>query len=129
MSLCYFVFNNLKIHPFLNGDGPLPGFEILSWDAYTYTEGTLWKLDIEDAGFTKIGIDKVHGQLWKVEDPTQIHVLKDCFGVKSGLTYETDIEVTIEFDKLDKSNLKAKTFALEKISPKYEIIKNGRWKF
>ena len=129
MSLCYFVFNNLKVHPFLIGDAPLPGFELLSWDNYTYTEGTLWKLDFEDAGFSKIGIHKVHGQLWKTEDSKQIHFLEKCFGVNKGLCYPIEIDVTVEIGDSDKPKVKATTFALETIRPSYEIIKEGKWRF
>lgn len=129
MSLCYFVYNNLKVHPFLMGDAPLPGFELISWDNYTYTDGTLWKLDFEDAGYTKIGIHKVHGQLWKTEDTSKIDFLEECFGVHKGLTSPIEIEVTVELGDLDKPKLKATTFALEKINPGYEIIKEGKWRF
>lgn len=130
MSSCFFVFNNLKVNSFLLGDAPLPGFELVAWDCWTM--GTLWSLNtIGDAGFTTIGITKVHGQLWRMEDPKQVPMLEQCFGKDSGLVRPVDIDIVVDFE-YDKEKLKARTYALEmpvaqKLSPNYSIVADGKW--
>lgn len=126
---CYFIYNNLKINPFILGDAPMPGFELLSWDVDSYTDGTLWELPFNDAGFTKIGIDKVHGQVWKLVDPKEEPFLRECFGVYKGLMSPVEIPVTIEIDKADIETLPAITFALNEIKPSYKLVRDGRWRF
>jgi len=137
MTNLFFIYSNLKVHPFIGGQTikgmapelyptPFPGFELLSWEAYTM--GTLWNLtDIDEAGFTLIGHTKVFGQLWKLENEKEFDLFEQCVG-KDTLTEKIEVDATIPFD-FDSETLKATTYSLQKILPKYEILSSGRWKF
>lgn len=121
----YFIYNNLKVSPFLGYDAPFPGFTNLTWDHESYTFGTLFDIG-KDAGFSKIGLSKVYGQLWVAKDTTKIKELEDFLGVPR-LNYPTDVEVTVQINELESSKLKVTTFALEKIVPSYQIVEDGKW--
>ena len=123
---CYFIYNNLKVHPFILGDGPLPGFELISWDSWTI--GTLWNIG-EDAGYTRIGKDKVYGQLWKVEDYKELPFLEQCCGLESGRNEIIEVDLVVPIDDLINDNISASTFALKNISNDYTIISDGKWRF
>ena len=123
---CYFIYNNLKVNPFLLGDRPLPGFELIAWDSWTM--GTLWDIG-EDAGYTVIGKDKVHGQLWKVEDYKELPLLGRCCGINLGLSEEININLNVPIDELLTESLSAVTFALKSISNDYSIVSDGKWRF
>ena len=123
---CYFIYNNLKVSPFLLQDSPLPGFRVLTWEHESWTNGTLWDLG-KDAGFSIIGKDKVYGQLWVAEDLNRIEDINSFFGVKSGLTIPTEIDVSILIDNLITESIPAITFALESIKPTYKIVSDGKW--
>lgn len=122
----FFIFNNLKCNPFILGDHPLPGFELLAWDSWTI--GTLWDRGT-DAGFTKIGHIEVHGQIWKVENFSEISTLEEFLGVYKGATEKTTIEVVLPINELEKEKLAVTTYSLAKIDPSYKIVNDGRWRF
>lgn len=130
MSL-YFICSNLKVNPFILQDKPLPGFNLLSWDNETSVEGSLWELDCGDAAYSKIITTSVRGQLWKLEDPDpdNISFLEDCVGVSKGICAPLEVNVTVTINELEKQQLRAITFALNRIIPNYKLIKDGRWKF
>lgn len=125
-SNCYFIFNNLKVSPFLLSDAPFPGFELLTHDNESWTFGTLWDIGL-DAGYTKIGLGKVFGQVWVAKDLYQTRELVEFTGVKSGLTRPEAIQVQIQVDELTKQTIKATTFVLSKLSPDYKIVSDGKW--
>jgi hypothetical protein len=128
MANCYFIYNNLKVNPFVLQDRPVPGFKLIAWKSWTV--GTLWELDdVQDVGFTTIGQTKVYGQVWRPEDNSQVSTVEQYFGMNQGLTLPVDIAIVVEIDDLVEETLKAKTFALSKISSTYEIIRDGRWRF
>ena len=122
----YFVFNNLKVNPFVLGDNPLPGFDLVAWDAWTV--GTL--LDIgEDAGFSRLGKTEIHGQLWKLSDPREVYTLEEYVGKLSGLVDEIKIPVIVSIDEYLTEKLTATTFSIARIKPEYKILHTGRWRF
>lgn len=125
---CYFIYDNLKAHPFILQDSPLPGFEILSWDSWTL--GTMWDIG-DDAGYTKIGKQKVHGQLWKLEDPSRpvIEKIREYAGIYKGVKEETLVTVKVPINDLISHDLQATTFSLSKIDTNYTIVNDGRWRF
>jgi gamma-glutamylcyclotransferase (GGCT)/AIG2-like uncharacterized protein YtfP len=122
----YFIYSNLKVNPFLLGDRPLPGFELVAWDSWTL--GTLWDIG-EEAGYSIIGKTKVHGQLWRLEDNSNEELIKQCSGIFSGLNREINVEVVVPIDELVSENLMATTYALQEINTCYKIVSDGRWKF
>lgn len=121
----YFVFNNLKVNPFVLQDQPLPGFEVLVWENEAWTLGTLLDIGV-DAGFTPIGHTKVHGQLWLAKDIYQTKQLETLAGVESGLTKIIKIPVVIQNNIL-KEEIEALTFKLTNISDYHRIVNDGKW--
>jgi hypothetical protein len=119
----YFIYNNLKVSPFLPYDAPPVGFDLLTYDNESWTYGTLWDCG-RDAGLTVIGKGEVYGQLWVAEDMTRVKELEDLYGVCRGLTRTTRIPVKVQFEE---EPIKATTFVLEKIIPSYTIIQDGKW--
>jgi hypothetical protein len=126
MSL-YFIFNNLKVNSFILQDTTYPGFELLTWEKESWTQGTLWDIG-EDAGFTIIGKSNVSGQLWICRDVQKEKEIYNLFGVDSGISQPIDIEVKIKTQEdLVEETIKAKTFALTKILESYRIVNDGFW--
>jgi gamma-glutamylcyclotransferase (GGCT)/AIG2-like uncharacterized protein YtfP len=126
MITTYFVYNNLKVHPFVLGDAPFPGFDLIAWDGWTY--GTLWDRG-GDAGMTLIGQTKVHGQVWKMAQPDKLLELEDFWGVSKGSTEPTEVEVVVPISELESEKVKAMTYILSKIDSTYQIVYDGKWKF
>lgn len=123
----YFIYNNIKAHPFkFNTGAPIPGFRVLSWDSWTY--GTLWDIG-EDAAYTVIGNGKVFGQVWIPDDYKNLHMLESFCRVDEGLTEPVEISVQIPVDGLDVEILPATTYALSQINQAYQIVQDGKWKF
>ena len=123
----YFIYNNLKVSPFIFGDAPIPGFELLTWDNESSIFGTLWDIGI-DAGVTKIGKGLVYGQLWLAEDTNKIETLEEYMGVKSGLREPSPVDVQIQTkDGEIQEVIKAITFHLTKIRDYYKIVEDGKW--
>jgi len=122
---CVFIYNNIKVSPFLPGDAPFPGFDLITFDRESYTFGTLWDIGL-DAGYTKIGLGVVYGQLWKATEKTALEELREIIGVTSGLTEEVEVPVTVELDN-ERTEIKALTFSLTKIQKHYMIIDDGYW--
>jgi hypothetical protein len=118
----YFVYGNLKVNPFILNDTPLPGFEILSWDHESWTEGTLLDLG-NDAGFTPIGHHKVYGQIWIAKSFEYLRFMEESFGVHSGISSPEKIVVKLEPD----TTLEAITYRLTNIPSDSKIIKDGKW--
>ena len=75
----FFIFNNLKVNTFLLQDSPFPGFDVLTWEHQSFIDGTLWDIG-NDAGYTPIGITKVHGQIWTTDNTNQIDELEYFIG-------------------------------------------------
>lgn len=123
----YFVYSNLKVSPFINGDAPIPGFELLTWDHESSVPGTLWDLG-HDAGLTKIGKGVVYGQLWVAENTEKIRLLEEYMGVYSGLTEpnQVDVKVTTPDGEIQEI-IKAVTFHLTNIKNSYKIVEDGKW--
>lgn len=123
----YFIYNNIKAHPFkINTGAPIPGFRVLSWDSWTY--GTLWDIG-EDAAYTSIGNGKVFGQLWIPENYSNLHMLESFCRVDEGLTEAVEIKVAVPVDQLEVEEIPAVTYALSKVDLKYKIVQDGKWKF
>lgn len=122
----YFVYNNLKVNPFVLGDAPFPGFDLVAWDGWTY--GTLWDRG-EDAGFTLIGKTKVHGQLWRLLEPTKLPELEDFWGVTRGNNELSEVEIVVPINEIENETIKAITYTLTKIDTSYKIVYDGKWKF
>lgn len=122
----YFIYNNLKAHPFkINTEPAIPGFRVLSWDSWTY--GTLWDIG-KDAAYTRIGTGKVFGQLWIPEDYKNLSLLEGFCGIDTGLTEE--VKVKVEFPiGIDIEEISAVTYSLAKIQSEYKIIHDGKWRF
>jgi hypothetical protein len=123
---CYFIYNNLKVNPFLLYDQPYPGFELLSWETHSWTPGTLWDLGL-DAGFTRLGNGVVYGQIWVAKDLSKIDELEDVLGVYRGLREPVQVEVSLQVDPPLIEHIKATTFQLSKISSEYTIVNDGKW--
>jgi len=123
--LCVFIFNNLKVSPFIFGDAPPIGFELITYENESSTPGTLWDIGV-DAGMTRIGNGNVQGQLWKSYDSTALSDLRDMYGVYSGLNEEYVVPVTIDVDHI-KTTVFALTFILTRIQNSYKIVKDGNW--
>lgn len=123
---CYFIYNNLKVNTFILQDQPFMGFELLSWDHESFTYGTLWDIGI-DAGYTKIGLGKVYGQVWTTKDYSKLNEFQDILGIGLGRFELVEIPVTIQYDKLLSENIKAYTPQLNTIKTDYEIVKDGKW--
>jgi len=123
--VCVFIFNNLKVSPFLLGDAPPNGFELITYDNESYTPGTLWDIGV-DAGMTRIGKGLVYGQLWKNIDSFGYNLLKDFVGINTGLNEEVIVPVTIDVDNI-KTTISAVTFSLTRIHDSYKIIEDGNW--
>lgn len=121
----FFIFNNLKVNTFNLRDEPFPGFELLTWDHESYTNGTLWDIGF-DAGYTPIGVTKVHGQVWLAHDSQQISELEYFLGAYSGLTepLKTDIFVQTDFG-VEKIN--GTVYKLKEIKSVYNIVYDGKW--
>ena len=119
----YFIYNNLKVSPFLPYDTPLPGFNLLTYDNESWTYGTLWDCGV-DSGLTVIGNGEVYGQLWVAENLSMVKELEYLYGVHKGITKPTKVPVNIQFEP---EVVKATTFTLEKIIPSYTIVQDGKW--
>ena len=123
---CYFIYNNLKVNPFLLYDQPVSGFEILSWDNQSWTNGTLWDIGV-DAGYTRIGKGSVYGQIWLTRDVNKIPDLEDMLGVYRGLREPVEVDVSLEIEPSVIEHIKAITFQLKTISNEYKIVNDGKW--
>ena len=123
---CYFIYNNLKVNPFILQDQPFPGCDLLCWDNQSYTYGTLWDLGV-DAGFTRIGKGKVYGQVWVAKDYSKIREFQELLGIFSGRTELVEIPVTIQYECLVSEEIKALTNQLTKVDTKYQIVEDGKW--
>jgi hypothetical protein len=121
----FFIFNNLKVNSFLLKDEPLPGFNLLTWDHESYIHGTLWDIG-NDAGYTPIGISKVHGQIWLAEDLDRIQELEFFLGVKSGLTEPIVTECYINSNEFV-GTINTVVHKLSKIETIYNIVPDGKW--
>jgi len=121
----FFIFNNLKVNTFNLRDEPFPGFELLTWEHESYTNGTLWDIGF-DAGYTPIGIHQVHGQVWLSHDIQRIAELEYFLGVESGLTQPVKTKIFVQadfgFDKID-----ATVYKLREIKSAYSIVYDGKW--
>lgn len=123
--MTYFIYGNLKVSPFFLKDSPVPGFELVTWDHQSWVYGTLYDIG-DDAGFTPIGKDKVHGQVWRTDSIYNVYDLAKYSGVYDGLTEEVDLKVKIEDEGLEQI-LKATTFRLTEIKSEYNIVRGGHW--
>jgi len=121
----FFIFNNLKVNTFQLKDQPFPGFELLTWEHESYTEGTLWDIGF-DAGYTPIGISKVHGQVWLSRDHQQISELEYFLGVHSGLTESMKTQIYIQ-DTFGNEKITATIYKLREIKSIYSIVYDGKW--
>jgi len=121
----YFIFNNLKVNTFTLQDQPFPGFELLTWEHESYTNGTLWDIG-PDAGYTPIGITKVYGQLWLAHDVQQISELEYFLGAKSGLTEPVTTQIYVQ-DPHFVEKIDAVVYRLCEIKSIYNIIPDGKW--
>jgi gamma-glutamylcyclotransferase (GGCT)/AIG2-like uncharacterized protein YtfP len=121
----FFIFNNLKVNTFNLKDQPFPGFELLTWEHESYTNGTLWDIGF-DAGYTPIGISKVHGQLWLAHDLNQISELEYFLGVDSGLTEPLTTKIFIQ-DEFGLDRIDATVYKLKQIKTAYNIVYDGKW--
>lgn len=121
----FFIFNNLKVNTFNLKDQPFPGFELLTWEHESYTNGTLWDIGF-DAGYTPIGISKVHGQLWVAHDLNQISELEYFLGVDSGLTEPLTTKIFIQ-DEFGLDRIDATVYKLKQIKTAYNIVYDGKW--
>lgn len=121
----FFIFNNLKVNAFNLKDEPFPGFELLTWEHESYLHGTLWDIGF-DAGYTPIGVTKVHGQVWLSHDSQQISELEYFLGAHSGLTepLRTNIFVQTDFG-FEKIN--GTVYKLREIKTSYDIVYDGKW--
>lgn len=122
-----FIYNHLKAHPFKPlSDAPIPGFRVLSWKAEV--NGTLWDIG-GDAGMSKIGINKVQGQLWIPDTYDHYSTLKSFCRVDEGLTEPFNTKASFKIDPTDitSEEVEVLTFALTKIDPQYKIIHTGVW--
>jgi hypothetical protein len=121
----FFIFNNLKVNTFALQDQPFPGFELLTWDHESFVDGTLWDIGA-DAGYTPIGITKVHGQIWLAQDTQQISELEYFLGVQSGLTERMNTKAYIQtHDVAEKVD--AVIYRLRNIDTNYLIVHDGKW--
>jgi hypothetical protein len=120
-----FIFNNLKVNTFTLQDEPFPGFELLTWEHESYTHGTLWDIGF-DAGYTPIGITKVHGQIWLANDVQQISELEYFLGVNSGLTEPIKSKICVQ-DNFTVEKLDATVYKLREIKHAYNIVYDGKW--
>jgi hypothetical protein len=121
----YFIFNNLKVNTFTLQDEPFPGFELLTWDHESFIDGTLWDLG-SDAGYTPIGITKVHGQIWLAHDVQQISELEYFIGAKSGLTEPITTQCYILNEGFTEK-IDTVVYRLREIKTIYNIVSDGRW--
>lgn len=121
----FFIFNNMKVNTFALQDQPFPGFELLTWEHESFVDGTLWDIG-NDAGYTPIGITKVHGQLWLAQDTQQISELEYFLGVQSGLTEPMNTKAYIQtHDVAEKVD--AVIYRLRNIDTNYLIVHDGKW--
>jgi hypothetical protein len=121
----FFIFNNLKVNTFNLSDEPFPGFELLTWEHESYTDGTLWDIGF-DAGYTPIGVSKVHGQIWLAHDTQQILELEYFLGAHSGLTEPLKAKIYIR-DELVVEKVDATVYKLREIRNDYNIVYDGKW--
>lgn len=121
----FFIFNNLKVNTFALQDEPFPGFELLTWEHESFVDGTLWDIG-NDAGYTPIGITKVHGQLWLAQDTQQISELEYFLGVQSGLTEPMSTKVFIQTHDVAE-RIDAVIYRLRNINTNYLIVHDGKW--
>lgn len=121
----FFIFNNLKVNTFALQDEPFPGFELLTWEHESYTDGTLWDIGT-DAGYTSIGLSKVQGQLWLAHDLQQIKELEYFLGAKTGLTEPISAKITVQDDYFAEK-IDAIIYRLREIKSIYNIIPDGKW--
>lgn len=122
-----FIYNFLKAHPLKPlSDAPIPGFRVLSWNAEV--NGTLWDIG-NDAGMSKIGLNKVKGQLWIPDNYDNYSTLKLFCRVDEGLTEPFKTKATFKLDPMDliTEEIDVLTFTLTKIDPQYKIIHTGVW--
>lgn len=120
-----FIFNNLKVNTFDLRDEPFPGFELLTWEHESHTDGTLWDIGL-DAGYTPIGVTKVHGQIWLAHDIQQISELEYFLGVHSGLTEPTKTKIFVK-DDFGYERIDATVYKLREIKSAYNIVYDGKW--
>lgn len=121
----FFIFNNLKVNTFNLKDEPFPGFELLTWEHESYTNGTLWDIGF-DAGYTPIGISKVHGQIWLSHETQQISELEYFLGVHSGLTEPIKTKIFVQ-DVFGLDTIDATVYKLREIRSAYNIVHDGKW--
>ena len=121
----FFIFNNLKVNTFNLRDQPFPGFDLLTWEHESYTDGTLWDIGF-DAGYTPIGITKVCGQVWLSENTQQMSELEYFLGVHSGLTEPIKTKIFIQ-DSFGVEKIDATVYKLREIKNIYSIVYDGMW--
>lgn len=125
--MLYFIYNNLKVNPFILHDSAYPGFELLTWDKESWTQGTLWDIG-HDAGYSVIGNANVCGQLWICRDNSKESDVAKLFGVEIGISRPIEVKVKIKPNgDTQEDEVSAKTFALNNIEDSYIMIKNGFW--
>lgn len=120
-----FIFNNLKVNTFNLRDEPFPGFELLTWEHESFTNGTLWDIG-NDAGYTPIGIAQVYGQIWLAHDLNQLNELEYFLGAKTGLTEPMKTECYIMCDGIAEK-IDVTVFRLREIRTIYSIVSDGKW--
>lgn len=127
MSRAFFICNNLKINPFILGDGPISGFSILAWDHEATVKGTLYDLG-HDAGFLPTGDNNVEGQLWIAEDAASIPTLYGLTGVDTGFTipYPINVKIHTADDEICET-IRAVSFPLTYIQEDWMPVPSGRW--
>lgn len=114
--ISYFVYNQLRVNPFLLYDRPFPGFEIVTWDNQSFITGSLVDTEIGEA-YIEYGNELIRGQIWKTEDLVAGRKLEDAIGLASGLLELIKIEATIMLDDAPKEEktLETYTFALKSL--------------
>jgi len=123
----YFIYNNLKVNPFVIQDKPFPGFELVTWDHQTSTIGTLLNLGF-DAAYIEAGHMLVKGQLWKSDDRIACRKLEDVFLTGDDFVM-IDVKVCLSIED-EQVKTDAITFALKQLKPgQYNPIPTGQWNF
>lgn len=117
--ISYFVYNQLKVNPFILNDEPFPGFEILTWDNQSYIVGSLKETEIGDA-YIEHGNELIPGQIWHTDDIIAGRKLEDAVGLATGILELIRVDATILIDDSPES-VNTLTFALKSL----DLAKNS----
>lgn len=121
----FFIVGNLKVYPFILADAPVPGFTVLSWNAYTV--GSLWLLkDLNEVCYRDEGNARVHGQVWRAHEEESIKLLEKYSGKEAGLTDYKKVIVDLPNEDC---RIQTVAFKLKEIKPDYEKLDCGKWRF